>query len=781
MKISYNWLKSLIQVPLSLEEVCDKLTMSGLEVEHVIETSTIPGGLKGLVVGHIVEAEKHPNADRLKLTKVDTGNGELLDIVCGAPNVETGQKVIVAPVGTTIYPIAGEPFTIKKAKIRGERSEGMLCAEDEIGLGESHEGLKILPETAKVGTSVAELFEVESDTQIEIAIIPNRGDAVSHLGVARELQALTGTRYRLPGLSTFDARGPMRVDVEIKSPEACPRYAGISISGVEVKESPNWLKNRLLSIGLKPINNLVDITNYILHETGQPLHAFDLDKIEGRKIVVRYAEEGEKLTTLDEEERKLEDFNLMICDQSRPMAFGGVFGGLDSGVTERTRNVFIESAYFNPAVVRKTAKHFGLNTDASYRFERGTDPNMVEYALKRAVHLILDLAGGEVASELVDVYPNPIPDHEVSISLEQLNKFCGHEIPKDDVISILQNLEIKIAANNGDNLMLRVPPYRSDVLRTVDIYEEILRVYGFDKIPIPDKVNYVPSVIEKNSPSHLQQKISNYLADLGLNEIISNSLTAADYYNEKEQERAIELLNPLSSDMGIMRMNLLHSSLESIAYNLNRKNLNLKFFEFGKVYFKKDNGFVEHKYLQITATGKTEPEHWSTGKDQIALQHLLGIAENIFKKLNIPEKKHKSLVRVEDIDAKTLKKHQIKQEVHSICIDWQACLNHFSANFTLEDIPKFPVVRRDVSLVTDNQIAWSEIEQISKKTFKNYLRDIQVFDLYEGKPLAANEKSLSIAFYLYHPERTMKDEETDKMMEQLMAQFESQLNAKIRR
>ncbi len=781
MKISYNWLQTLIQTDLSLDELCHELTMSGLEVEHVVKQESIKGGLRGLVVGEVLEKSKHPNADKLSLTKVNIGNGEALPIVCGAPNIAAGQKVVVAPVGTTIYPNSGEAFKIKKAKIRGEESKGMICAEDEIGLGSSHDGVIVLDSHLKVGTKLEDLYEIDIDHEIEIAIIPNRGDAISHLGVAREIQAITGKKYRKPGTVTFDARGPERVDIEIKDAEACPRYEGISLINVHVEPSPDWLTQRLLSIGLNPINNVVDITNYIQHEIGQPIHAFDLDEIEGKQVVVRRAEKGEKLTTLDGEERELGTDNLVIANAENPMALAGVLGGLDSGVTEKTRKVFIESAYFNPSIVRQTAKQFGINSDASYRYERGTDPNITDYALRRVVNLLQDIAQAEVASEIVDIYPNPIADKEIEINLAHLNKFMGHEIEKEKVIEILQNLEIKIAGNNGDNLMLHVPPYRPDVQRPVDIYEEIIRVYGFDNIPIPSKVNYAPSVISSHSENRIQTMVSNYLSANGFQEIMSNSLTNSEYYDDDSRSRAVEMLNPLSREMDVMRMELLNSALESIAYNVNRKNPDLKFYEFGKTYGTSSEGYYEQKVLQISANGRLFKEHWNTGNENMTEAQLKGIAENILGKLNIATKHYKKIIRVEQISSSDLKRHGLKENPISLKIDWQKALELSSHEIVLEDIPKYPLVRRDLSLVFASHIEFKDIKSLAEQKSKGLLRKVELFDVYEGKPLAKGERSLSLAFYLYNPKKTMEDEEIDGVMNALIAGFESQLEAKIRR
>ena len=781
MKISYNWLKTFIPIEQPLEEICEMLTMSGLEVEHVDPIENIKGGLKGLVVGEVLEKHKHPNADKLNLTKVNIGAAQPLAIVCGAENVEVGQKVVVAPVGAFVHPIAGESFEIKKAKIRGEASEGMICAEDEIGLGTGHDGIMVLDSKLAAGTVVADLYDVQTDHQIEIAIIPNRGDAISHLGVARELQALTGAKYKKPSLETIDARGQMKVEVVIDNHEGCPRYSGITISNVTIAESPTWLKERLQSIDLKPINNVVDITNFIQHELGQPLHAFDYDKIEGKKIIIRNATAGEALTTLDEVERKLQPHNLVISDAEKPLALAGVMGGLDSGVSNNTKAVFIESAYFDPAIVRKTAKEFGLNTDSSYRFERGTDPEMVTYALHRAVNLILESAGGEITSELVDIYPEPIEPKQIEIKLDDLNTFVGHDIPEDRVSEILQSLEIKILANNNKNLFLEVPKYRPDVERPVDIYEEILRIYGFDSIPIPQKVNYIPSIISSTSPNKLQTKVSNYLSSIGFNEILNNSLVPSQLYNEEQLSEAIYMLNPLSNDMNVMRQELLNSALASVAYNVNRKNGNVKFYEFGKTYFKKNEKFVEKQYLQLTASGNRHPEHWSNKDSKITAEHLLDVGQNLLRRLNIAPKHYKKLLVVENISKAAMKQNQLKQEAVSIKIDWDSCLQLANNKFVLEEIPVYPIVRRDLSLVLNKAASFDAVQKIAKQSLQHFLKDILLFDVYEGKPLEDDQKSFAVAFFLYNPKKTMEDKEIDELMEKLIVNFENNLNSIIRK
>ena len=780
MKISYNWLKQLINIDLSIEKVCEKLTMSGLEVEHVIATESIKGGLKDLIVGEVISKIKHPNANSLSLTTVDVGKDDLLSIVCGAKNVEVGQKVVIATIGTTIH-TTNDSFKIKKAKIRGEVSEGMICAEDEIGLGSDHDGILVLDNYIETGTKLTDLFEVDTDQQIEIAIIPNRGDAISHLGIARELQALTGIKYKKPTVEKIDARGSMRVDISIENLQACPRYAGIIVSSVDVKDSPDWLKKRLESIDLKPINNIVDISNFIQHEIGQPLHIFDYDKIQDHKIIPRFAKSGEKLTTLDGEDRDLSENHFIIADSNQPLALAGVIGGLESGVTESTSTIFIESAYFDPAVVRKTAKSFGLNTDASYRFERGTDPEMVDFALTRAVNLILEIAGGEINSEIVDIYPEAIEPRQIEINFDRFNRFIGYDIPKEKSIEILKNLEIKILANNDINILLEVPRYRPDIKRPVDIYEEILRVYGFDNIPIPEKVNYIPSNINKNAPNKLRSKISNYLANIGFNEIMNNSLVPSRMYTEEEIKNAVYILNPLSNDMDVMRMELTNSALESVAYNLNRKNIDLKFFEFGKTYIKKDENYIEKEVLQLTFSGKRHPEHWSVKSQNLTHNELIAVALGLGKKLNISESKMKKTVKLETVSQDQLKFHGLKQDVITLSIDWDACLSMVNSIIQLKEIPKYPIVRRDLSIVLQKETGYEDVAKVARSTLQQKLTDILLFDVYEVKPLEDNQKSFSVAFFLYDSKKTMEDSEIDNLMQKLILSLEKNINAIIRK
>lgn len=780
MKISYNWLQEFINIELPLEEICEKLTMSGLEVEHIVKTESIKGGLANLVVGEVLTKEQHPDAEKLNLTTVNIGNGTVLPIVCGAPNVEVGQKVVVAPVGTILY-TENDSFSIKKAKIRGEVSAGMICGEDEVGLGTDKTGIMVLDSTLHPGTLVKDLYKIETDYQLEIAIIPNRGDAISHLGVARELQALTGNKYKKPSIESLDARGQMRVEVAIEDSQACPRYSGITIKGVTIKESPEWLQNRLKSIDIKPINNVVDITNFIQHEIGQPLHAFDYDKLEGKKVIGRYARKGEKLTTLDGVERELESHHFILSDEQRPLALAGVLGGIDSGVTEQTHTIFIESAYFDPTTVRKTAKSFGLNTDASYRFERGVDPELVNFALVRAVNIVLAEAGGEIVSEVVDIYPETLDSFQIALKLSDLNAFVGHDIPEEKATDILQSLEIKILRNNDGNLFVEVPRYRPDVTRAVDVYEEILRIYGFDNIPIQQKVNYIPSVINKNAPNKLKAKISDYLSSIGFNEIMNNSLVASKLYAPEQLAQAVQMLNPLSQDMSVMRMEMVNSALSSVAYNVNRKNMNLKFYEFGKVYFKQDKHYKECELLQLTFSGTRHPEHWSTDATPATRDQLRAVAENILKKLNISPKNLEKLFTEHTITTNQLKMHGLKQNAITVSLDWAECVRMANDKIVLQDIPVYPIVRRDLSLVVNKSTAFKEVQKIANQTLQQTLKELLLFDVYEGKPLADDQKSLAVAFFMYNPKKTMEDREIDQLMAKLISSFETNLGATIRK
>ena len=631
MKISYSWLKDYIKTDKTPQEICDILTQTGLEVGNLEEIETVKGGMKGLLIGEVITCKKHPNSDHLSVTTVDVGTGEILPIVCGAPNVAAGQKVVVATVGTTLY-MGNEELTIKKSKIRGEVSQGMICAEDEIGMGSNHEGIIVLNENAKIGSEAKDYFNIESDWMIEVDLTPNRIDGASHIGVARDLAAFLkqteDISYTKPSVDAFTVDNhKLEIPVEVKNPEACPRYAGVTISDVEIKESPDWLKNRLKTIGLSPINNVVDITNYVLFETGQPLHAFDAAEIKGGKVLVQTQKKGTKFTTLDGVERELDDKDLMICNAEEGMCIGGVFGGIKSGVKNSTQSIFLESACFDPVFIRKTARRHGLNTDASFRFERGVDPNNTIYALKRAALLIKEIAGGNISSEIIDIYPEPIDDFKVSISFKNVTRLIGKDLGAERIKRILEGLEINVENENEQGLDLLVPPYRVDVKREADVIEEILRIFGYNNVEIPTQVNSSLQTAEKPDVNQLRNLVAEMLTAQGFNEIWSNSLTKASYYQNLKtypENRTVNLLNPLSADLNGMRQTLLFGGLESIAYNANRQNKNLRFYEFGNCYFYKGsqlkdkpaNNYWEEEHLGLFVTGNKEDENWTTKESE---------------------------------------------------------------------------------------------------------------------------------------------------------------------
>ncbi|WP_374542544.1 phenylalanine--tRNA ligase subunit beta, partial [Flavobacterium sp.] len=621
MRISYNWLKQFIKIDWKSEEVSALLTDLGLEVEAVDSFESVQGGLKGIVVGHVLTCEKHPDADKLKITTVDLGDGTPpVQIVCGASNVAAGQKVPVATIGTKLYDKEGNAFEIKKGKIRGQESHGMICAEDEIGLGDSHDGILILADDLKPGTPVSKVYNIEVDEVFEIGLTPNRADAMSHMGVARDLragliQSNVNTELITPSVSKFKVdKRTLKIDVNVVDVKLAPRYAGVTISGVSVKPSPSWLQNRLRAIGLTPKNNIVDVTNYVLHELGQPLHAFDANKIKGNKVFIKTVEAGTKFITLDEVERTLHEEDLMICDESGPMCIAGVFGGLQSGVTESTTNIFLESAYFNPVSIRKTAKRHGLSTDASFRFERGIDPEITVYALKRAALLIQEVAGGEITSDIIDIYPKKMEDFNVFLTFDKVNKLIGEELKKETIKKILASLDIKVNSISDAGLGLVIPSYRVDVQREVDVIEEILRVYGYNSIKIPSKINASVANSSRTEEFKVQNIIANQLCSLGFNEMMANSLTTSSYIglsNQVKEEETVAMLNPLSSDLSVMRQSMLFSSLEAVSYNINRRNTDLKLYEFGKTYHKIEGAFVEKKHLTLTITGNAQAENWN--------------------------------------------------------------------------------------------------------------------------------------------------------------------------
>ena len=808
MKISYNWLKQFINIDWNAEKTGELLTDLGLEIEGIETYESVKGGLKGIVVGEVLTCEQHPNADRLKVTTVNIDEAEPVQIVCGAPNVAAGQKVPVATIGTTLYTAEGEAWKIKKGKIRGEESHGMICAEDELGLGESHDGIMVLDADLKVGTPAAEIFEVENDEVFEIGLTPNRADAMSHYGVARDLKAgLLQQDLNLelisPSVMSYhvDTRS-LKVDVDVQDKDKCPRYCGVTISGVKVETSPSWLQNRLKAIGLSPINNIVDVTNYVLHELGQPLHAFDAAKITGNKVEVKTCEAGTKFTTLDEVERELHEDDLMICDAEKPMCIAGVFGGIDSGVTETTTNIFLESAYFDPVSVRKTAKRHGLNTDASFRFERGIDPNFTKYALKRAALLITEIAGGEITSDISDAYPNKIEDFQVVLSFDNAKRLIGQEIPKETIKSILTSLDIKINNVTEAGLGLTVPSFRNDVQREADVIEEILRVYGYNNIKTTEKLNASISNTSRFEDYKLQNVIGNQLASQGFFEIMANSLTSPKYIKLSEQLNAdhnVKMLNPLSNDLEVMRQSLLFSGLEAVSHNINRKRDDLKLFEFGKTYHQYSDNREEHKHLALFVTGNKAQERWNTQATPSDFFYLKGTIETVLERLGLNRLKSaphktdilsegmslsigkKTLVEFGLVKKSVLKHFGISQNVLFADFNWDNVLDmaqHNKIKFTA--IPKYPEVRRDFALLLDNSVTFDDIYTIAKQTEKQLLKAVNLFDVYEGKNLPAGKKSYAVSFTLQDENKTLNDKQIDKIMNKLQSNFENKLGAELR-
>ncbi len=813
MKISYNWLKKYIDLKISAEETAALLTACGLEVESTEKFQSVKGGLEGLVIGEVKEREKHPDADRLSVTKVDVGATELLNIVCGAPNVEAGQKVVVAVVGATVHPLTGEPFQIKKSKIRGALSEGMICAEDEIGLGTSHAGIMVLDSTAKVGTHAKEYFGIEDDYVLEIGLTPNRSDAASHIGVARDLAAVINggknqdARIKMPAVDNFYVDNEsLKIEVVVEDVEACPRYSGVTISGVEVKDSPEWLQTRLKSIGLKPINNIVDATNFVLHELGQPLHAFDADKITGSKVVVKKMKQGTKFTTLDGKERELSSNNLMICNAEEGMCIAGVFGGLKSGISAETKNIFLESAYFNSVSIRKTSRLHGLKTDASFRFERGADPDITVYALKRAALLIKEIAGGKISSQVVDVYPKAIENFKIDFSYTNCEKLIGKALPKEIIKNILRDLQIEIEKETETGLQLSVPPFKADVTREVDVIEEILRVYGYNNVEIPSLLRSSISYSTKPDAEKVKNTISDLLTAKGFTEIMCNSLTAekySDLLGETEKAKNVHILNPLSSDLNVMRQTLLFNGLEMIAHNINRKNPDLKFYEFGKTYHLNDsNGwkYTEKNRFSVLITGRKQTESWNTNADNANYFQLKGLVESVLKKLGIEikelgadnssqlfsyctvyESAKKKVVEFGEVKKSVLKKLDVDQEVFYADFDWDEILNQVkkvSVKYT--EVPVYPSVRRDLALLVDKQVRYADIKELAFKTERNLLKEVNLFDVYEGKNLEPGKKSYAISFIIQDDKATLNDKTISKVMEKVAATLKENLGATIR-
>ena len=815
MNISLNWLKDYIQTDLNVEEICEILTSIGLEVGGYEKFESIRGGLKGLVVGEVKTCEPHPDSDHLHITTVDLGDGRLTPIVCGAPNVAAGQKVIVATLGTVLYD-GDKEFVIKKSKIRGQESEGMICAEDEIGIGHDHAGIIVLPEDVKVGTPAAEYYHITTDYTIEIDITPNRVDGASHLGVARDLAAYLGQKqditYTLPSVDHFKTDcNTARISIEVQRPEACRRYAGICIEGVKIQESPEWLQTRLKAIGLHPINNVVDVTNYILFELGQPLHSFDKDKIKGNKVIVRSFPTGTKFTTLDGTERELNENDLMVCNSEEPMCIAGVFGGLESGITDQTTNVFLESACFDPVFVRKTARRHGLNTDASFRFERGTDPNIVIYALKRAALLIKELGGGKITSDIIDIYPEPVKDFEVEVKYARIDRLIGKAIGHDRIKKILHSLEIKIVREDEEGLLLLVPPYRVDVRREADVIEDILRIYGFNNIEVPAKVNSTLSYSEKPDDFQLKNKIADLLVANGFHEIMNNSLTKASYFENLgtyHPEQTVLLFNPLSSDLCAMRQSLLFGGLETIAYNINRKNNNLRLFEFGKAYtFHRKEGdnhlkqYKEEDKLALFITGNKIQASWNSKEEKTDFFNMKSYAEMIlirmgFKPefLNMEEtaediyregltysQNGKHIVTLGMLSHSVLKSLDIDQEVYYAEFSWEnilKALKNHTISFT--PMPKFPAVKCDLALFLDKKVSFKEVRDIAMRTEKSLLKSVSLFDVYEGEKLGTDKKSYAVSFTIQDEEKTLTDKQIDKIMNKLMGAYQHLLGAEIR-
>jgi len=806
MKISYNWLKQFIKIDLKSEETAAILTDLGLEVEVVEKYQSVRGGLQGVVVGHVLSCEKHPDADRLKITKVDLGDGTPVQIVCGANNVAAGQKVPVATIGTKLFDKDGVEFEIKKGKIRGEESHGMICAEDELGLGTSHDGIMILDEKLKPGTPCAKVFNIENDEVFEIGLTPNRADAMSHYGVARDLRASllqknSTLELITPSVSTFriDKR-ILKIDVDVKDNKLAPRYCGVTLSGLTVKPSPEWLQNRLKAIGLTPKNNIVDVTNYILHDLGQPLHAFDASKING-KIIVKTAVAGTKFTTLDDVERTLNEEDLMICDEKGPLCIAGVFGGKGSGVSETTNSIFLESAYFNPISVRKSAKRHGLNTDASFRFERGIDPTITEFALKRAALLIKEVAGGEITSDIVDIYPKKIEDFPVFLSFEKTTKLIGQELPKETIKRILASLDIKVTTVSDAGLGLIIPSYRVDVQREVDVIEEILRVYGYNNINFTKKLNATVSNSARTEDYKVQNIIATQLNSNGFHEMMANSLTTPDYVNLSEmlkEEYNVMMLNPLSSDLSAMRQSLLFSGLEAVSYNINRRNGDLKLFEFGKTYHKLPSGYDEPKHLTLFVSGNRNNESWTNPQKQSDFFLFKGYVNSILERLGIQKLQNKpvetdvfaegiaiasgndTLVEFGTVKKSILKHFDIKQEVFYADFNWNLILKLIGTKIKFTDIPKYPEVRRDLALLVDENVAFDAIYTIARQTEKSLLKNVNLFDVYQGKNLPEGKKSYAISFTLQDNSKTLTDEQIDKIMTKLQKNFENEIGASLR-
>lgn len=809
MKVSYNWLKTYLNINLPAVQAAEVLTDIGLEIEGVDEVEAMPGGLKGLVIGEILSVAKHANADKLNVTEVNIGTDENLPIVCGAPNVSVGQKVVVATVNAILYPSDGDPFKIKKAKIRGEVSIGMICAEDEIGLGKGHDGIMVLPEDIVVGTPASEYFKVESDYVFEIGLTPNRADAMSHYGVARDLAvglkqqnllnndvvvSIPETNFKVDNTSKT-------LKVKVESVEACSRYCGVTISGITVQESPDWLKNRLRSIGLKPVNNVVDATNFILHDMGQPLHAFDADQIKGAEVNVKMLEQNTSFVTLDEVERKLNEKDLMICNAEEGMCIAGVFGGAHSGVTNKTTSIFLESAYFNPVFVRKTAKRLGLNTDASFRFERGIDPNITMVAIKRAAMLIKELTGGEISSEVSDTNPTQVENFEVPFNVERACAVIGKLIPIEEIKNILAQLEIKIKSEAGAEWLLSVPPYRNDTTREADVIEDILRIYGYNKIAIPEKL--VGSVSYSTGLDHptLKNSMANLLVGMGYNESMSNSLASKEVVSKIKGfnvEQFVDVENPLSNELNIMRPNLMYHALEVVKYNANRKQQDLRLFEMGKSYLKGDEKYIEIELMSFTITGNIYSESWIGKETPINLAYARSVVDSILKRykveVNISELNHpayefglsfnignKVLAYVGKVSDETLNHFDVSEPVYFGEINRDVLLKKARKNkVSVVELPKYPQVRRDLALLINNDVQFNSLKENIKKSERKLLQEVDLFDVYQGKNLPEGKKSYAVKIILQDAKETLTDKRVDKVMDKIISSLKAEFNAELR-
>ena len=820
MNISYKWLKEYVDFDLTAQQVCDALTSTGLEVDALEEVQSIKGGLKGLYVGKVLTCEAHPNSDHLHVTTVDLGKGEPSQIVCGAPNVAAGQKVIVADLGCVLYD-GDQEFVIKKSKLRGVESNGMICAEDEIGIGNDHAGIIVLPEDAVVGTPAAEYYHLESDWLIEVDITANRADGLSHWGVARDLYAWLKsngyeTKIHRPDCSKFKVDNhDLPIEVKIENTEACKRYACVSVKDCEVKESPDWLKNKLNTIGLRPINNIVDITNYIMMAYGQPLHTFDADMVKGHKIVVKTMPDGTPFQTLDGEEHKLSDRDLAICNAEDPMCIAGVFGGKGSGTYETTKNVVLESAYFHPTWIRKSARRHGLSTDASFRFERGVDPNGTIYALQQAAIMCQELAGGKVSMEIVDVYPEPMKNAVVELSYKYVHDLVGKTIPEDKIKAICESLEMKVLGETAEGLTLEIPAYRVDVTRPCDVVEDILRIYGYNNVEIPTQLKGSLVIKGDEDQKHkLADVVSEQLVGEGFNEILNNSLTKGSYYeghNAMPAENCVKIMNPLSTDLNVMRQSLLFGGLESIQHNVNRKRGNLRFFEYGNVYTfdpekKNDDdpmlAYKEQYHAALWVTGKRVEGSWAHANEESSFYELSAYVENILRRigvkpgmivrkktendifssgLTIENRGGKKLIEMGIITKKLLKQFGLDAPVYYAELNWSALMKVIKKNEVLyTEVPKFPAVSRDLALLVDNSVEFAQIEQIARQTEKKLLKKVELFDVYEGDKLPAGKKSYAVNFILQDEEKTMGDKQIEAIMNKLIAQIKKQLNAELR-